>query len=493
MKKRIISMILVVIMSLGLVACENKNKKEERSTDPGIAITKQISGTYSFQMGSDQPVIEYPFYYCDDYFDTASDVYDSRLASLGMCINIAMAPSYELEKKSDGLKNFLSQLGFPKERMVVELLDSPTTKDGVGSLIASKVVGDETIMLVCLRGVGYGREFLGNFVVGETGDSQGFAKPAKRVLERIKAYQKEYDIKSCKMFMTGYSRSGAITDLAAAYIDEALDEYHVEKKDFFAYTFEAPRASASAKGYTNIHNVVDKRDLVPYLVFEGWGFERNGVIHYVGDDEATCTSRYLSKTSMVEGPKVSIAKFYEEFEDLLTSCVSREEYAAEVQQALWEVLHLVFDQDAKQEEAIDGFMSELMDGMGYFTKAKFLLYAKDYVDLNKDFDYDKATSFLTDYIRDVQKKTKCGISDENVDIIIKNIKPLLRGFREPVAKDYAYEKDGVPYPLMHFGTITQMTGVIYNHHALENFVRYVYEEDDNFEDEIGKYFNLKSE
>ena len=86
------------------------------------------------------------------------------------------------------------------------------------------------------------------------------------------------------MWITGYSRAGATTNLVAAELKGIFGKAGNTERNVFAYTFEAPQPTKLAKnaaGYGNIHNVVNPIDIVPKVVMSAWGYARYGQTHWL--------------------------------------------------------------------------------------------------------------------------------------------------------------------------------------------------------------------
>ena len=86
--------------------------------------------------------------------------------------------------------------------------------------------------------------------------------------------------------VTGYSRGAAVANILGARLTDAYGPGRV-----YCYTFATPRTvRGEYPAYGNIFNVVNPCDLVTYLPFPQWGFERYGtdiVLPLDGADEET--------------------------------------------------------------------------------------------------------------------------------------------------------------------------------------------------------------
>ena len=104
-----------------------------------------------------------------------------------------------------------------------------------------------------------------------------------------------------KLWITGYSRAGAVADLTAVYINEHTAEFETSADDVYVYTFEAPAASASDKVYDNIHETRNKNDIINYVYPESWGIYSNGRAEWIGKDKTI-----VSKTAEVGTQGVTV-------------------------------------------------------------------------------------------------------------------------------------------------------------------------------------------
>ena len=66
------------------------------------------------------------------------------------------------------------------------------------------------------------------------------------------------------------------------------------ENDLYDYTFAAPRSSASANGYKNIHDVIDPYDGVPRLLLKGWGMERTGTEYIIPCEKQTFQPKIIN-------------------------------------------------------------------------------------------------------------------------------------------------------------------------------------------------------
>jgi hypothetical protein len=112
----------------------------------------------------------------------------------------------------------------------------------------------------------------------------GFDLSAQNVICFLNCYIKKYKIDGrIKLWITGYSRGGAVANLTAAILNRAIYEnklelflgngnYILNKDDIYTYTAAAPSGAnvnqnpnPRSNVYNNIFNIIDPNDIVPLL------------------------------------------------------------------------------------------------------------------------------------------------------------------------------------------------------------------------------------
>ena len=91
------------------------------------------------------------------------------------------------------------------------------------------------------------------------------------------------------MWITGYSRAAATSNLTAAYFDENPNDLPgmvtLTPENIYAYCFETPagvRNPDNESGlYDNIFSIVNQHDFVPMVAMRKWGFDRYGITKYL--------------------------------------------------------------------------------------------------------------------------------------------------------------------------------------------------------------------
>ena len=181
---------------------------------------------------------------------------------------------------------FLKNCGFDEKSVVAKNSSSKasTTKADDNHharyIIGHKKIENSTTTLVAILVNGYtsgGYEWISNFDVGESGYHKGFSRAADEVTEKINEYIEDQNIntKKIKIWITGHSRGAAVTGMVAVKLNK---KYGI--KNVLAYGFATPNGVPSdmAKkiNSSNIFNIVNPGDFVPYVVPSCWDFTKLG-------------------------------------------------------------------------------------------------------------------------------------------------------------------------------------------------------------------------
>nr|MBQ8252351.1 BspA family leucine-rich repeat surface protein [Lachnospiraceae bacterium] len=170
----------------------------------------------------------------------------------------------------------------------------------------------KTLIMVAIRGGGYGAEWGGNANVGSGMNHEGFDLAAKQVYVALNQYigslkEDEFtDGSDIVVWISGYSRGAATANLLAAKLSDdnlasgVLAEYNVtedhisavQNMNVHAFCFECPQnttdSDSNSLKYANIVNVINPKDFVTYVAMNNgwdWKFRRYGK-DYVLPDEA---------------------------------------------------------------------------------------------------------------------------------------------------------------------------------------------------------------
>ena len=327
---------LLAVLQLALLApmtAQAAHRAETPVLNETIVGAMQFS-TFSFKSGVTAPDGQThwgdgdyvkPFFYTDDYFAAPSyesapaakeltwrELPDAGLASASADLAIAAAGSDEHVDAGDfsdysrNAEAYLAKCGFTD--LAVNDVEDPAaedmynrfpSKDSIGVVLGKKQITvwngskNETCMLIAVgvRGGGYYGEWASNLTLGQEGRHLGFARSEQKVLNTLRNYLRSQGVTAkdhVKYWITGYSRGGAVANLAAGDIVSAPETYFASKQDVYGYTFECPRAAVVTEDpdgtvFPNIHNILNRMDPVPRVSPAEFGNGRLGVDYYVPD------------------------------------------------------------------------------------------------------------------------------------------------------------------------------------------------------------------
>jgi len=219
------------------------------------------------------------FPYTDSFFKSPSDTFSLKLAqgSLGLALSAFRSSTgildYQYEK-------YLGGAGFTD--LYVFGYDKETTEDSLSGVIGMKKIDDFTVIAAVTCGQGYGKEWAGNFKVGNGVRHEGFDSASQQLEEYLEQYIKDNKIKGKKkLWLSGISRAGAIGNITAA---DMIDSGEYE--DVYAYLFGVPRTTKEPVAYAGIYNINGQYDPVASIPFESWGYERYGTDLYTPAQES---------------------------------------------------------------------------------------------------------------------------------------------------------------------------------------------------------------
>lgn len=286
-----------------------------------VGVSKSGNFTYTSTMltGNDMDR-DYKYTYDETWFSKDSTDYQHDLTKMSMCIALA-AYGANSDGNARNIRALMEDLEF-KELDIhypcpeCDVIPDPAaTKppDTIGYVIGSKNIvldsgEDCSLVMVAIRGGGYGVEWGANFRIGteESGVHEGFNIAKKQVIEGIQEYFKKNKLSSnCKIWISGYSRGGATTNLVAAALDDGVTGVEVDKKDIYAFCFECPRTiriedelgvDRLEKEYDNIVNIINAIDFVPKVAMESWDYIRYGKDYYLPFVESTYNYSYSDLT-----------------------------------------------------------------------------------------------------------------------------------------------------------------------------------------------------
>ena len=426
--------------------------------------------------------------YSDSYFDVPSSGDHPELRAVSYALALAgfenEADGYPSDGSTPNLKlvTFLNQLGFGN----YQKWDTESDEDGhsIGTTIAQKTLPDgQTLIVVAPRNYNYMTEWLSNFNVGTSGDHAGFTESADLIKDRLDEYIYVNHLSDYKIWMVGYSRGGAVVDLAAKMINEDLSNYDMLAEDFYVYTFGAPRASITEPGYTNIHDVKDGNDLLLGYVFpELWGLYNTGTYEEIHSADFEISASVINIADLAD-PSTAVNVLADnqglteqvgtmngrEFMDAWTKFVTnngltREYFDSEVKDPLSAIMKLYQMRELDKQSEFTDFISDTSKGLAGMVAGNALYdlltnYAGDlasfpaYLDLVKvlkgtatNNDIDELIAILTEYMGeydDYETKLSQVPSIERVefDILKENLPKLVKALSPILVADAVYTRN----------------------------------------------------
>ena len=246
-------------------------------------------------------------YFSQSYFEHSSYEYDPHLATASLCLTITTYTDYA----PFDAKWYINQPKYIKEVLETIGFNSFTTNDdfvqtarydSIGLAAAKKEFSDYTVVAIAPRSGGYYSEWANNMHLGDGSQSdymhEGWYNAAQKLINFVSDYIKNNQVTGrIKLWMTGFSRGGAVVNVAAGLLDSQLDKgqkvfngVELKREDIYTYTFEAPQgANVNSKTiklpkdqiYRNIWNIVNPNDVVTKVAMSEYGFTRFGVDKYI--------------------------------------------------------------------------------------------------------------------------------------------------------------------------------------------------------------------
>ena len=235
---------------------------------------------------------ELEFDYEDSYFLTNPNDYNKNLSLLSFGAAVSTGDVISLG-------DFFGAAGF--QDIAFYGYDTAPSADTVGYSFAHKVIEGYDVVAVTARGLNYGLEWSNNFLIGETGNHQGFYARAQEVYASLTAYVTEKcNTGNLKLWLSGYSRGGAIVNVLSDIIVRS-DDVKVYHDSFYAYTFEAPAGlnTEDLGTYAFVHNVVNSNDVIANIPPAQYGLGRCGVDFKIYDENVSTIMKAFDEEAII--------------------------------------------------------------------------------------------------------------------------------------------------------------------------------------------------
>lgn len=290
---------------------------------------EEINGLFYLEQSRDT---SFEFHYKDSYFYHDSYEYDPSLSTMSLCLALSAFNAAEAEggetdfsHRYKNVEDLMCQLGGRNFEVNDEFIGRPQT-DSIGVAMATRdmiLENGETrsLLMVAIRGGGYGAEWASNVGIGDSGEHAGFAQARDKVVDFMNDYIKRHRdeiTQQPKVWIVGYSRASATANLTGNFLNRAIENmlcpegddrfaeavsiFHfqldVQKKDLFCYGFEVPKGGHNDSPYApfnpfdpvtdpdykkddeqnaNLFCIVNREDPVPLVAPKAWGFCHYGV------------------------------------------------------------------------------------------------------------------------------------------------------------------------------------------------------------------------
>lgn len=276
--KRLWLKLLVCVLIIGLLP----QAALAKTSDEAYAVSYRCGTVQMLSTADTEKPLTDSFYYTDDWFREDPVRRNDGLARISMQL-VAATTNDAQDGAGAGL---LKDLGFDEIGFSGFGSEDP---DGCAYTWAKKTITENgvpcTLLAVAIQSFSTDKEvnrkgWTQNFIVnGQTvaGEHHAFAVAADKAADDIAGLA---DGKNVKIWITGHSRGGALTNLLAVRL---LQNLGAANHGIYAYTFEAPStteiaaAEAAQARYDYIHNYICSDDIVPMV--PPWHMTLYGQIH----------------------------------------------------------------------------------------------------------------------------------------------------------------------------------------------------------------------
>ena len=393
------------------------------------------------------------FKFDDEYFLSDPKEYNKDLSMLSLGASIATGDE-------TGGNAFLNAAEF--KDISAHDYDVTPTKDTMGYFMAHKTIDEYELVTVSFRGFNYAMEWANNFQIGKTGDHEGFAARGAEAYAAFKTYVSSYASgKSLKVWINGYSRAGALSNVLASLILRN-NELPITQDNMFVYTFEAPASldEPNALPYANVHNINNQADLITFIPPAEYSLYRCGVDYQIYDPNVSTIMKAFD-------PDTTIPEF-QETDDLGTTVASD----FELRDLL---LNSIFNKEIEEgesteayantrEQYVDNYQTGLSNAIGYVFAMKASTRAAMLEDLQADIFTaltvisDETGAALADFMKTYLDRDGIVYDAESLQadcaILIKGVQNLFLTLLSSFVGDGAAKNDLTRLLDMHYPETT---------------------------------------
>lgn len=289
MKKTLTKMLGILICSMLLIT--SIGVAPSKADETKNADTRSVTGQFS-AFGK---IITWEYPYSDEYFLVPSGHYDHNFAKLSLGLALSSFRHKENpDAQDDHLIAFFEGMGF--RDIETDTYRKEPEPDSISYGLASKKIGDLTVLACAVCGGNYTAEWASNLTVGNEDRSEGFHDASRKVQAAIKDYLERHPFDGAvKLWITGYSRAAATSNITAAdLIPSGLFE------DVYAYTFATPCTTRQPSPYPNIFNIMQKDDPVPKVPLTDWDYGHYGTdLYFVSPETDSDCAAIMENASRI--------------------------------------------------------------------------------------------------------------------------------------------------------------------------------------------------
>lgn len=303
MKKRIISLLLCLVLTVSLVPAA-------AAADTGDART--VTVRYASGHGIDTHDYEAAFTYSDDLFTRSGYTYRKDLALMSMASRSRPIRARTPKRRTTTPPATATSCPWPSSAALrissrINGCSSPPRPTPSASAAPARPSGDNggsyTLIAVGVRGNNYHAEWGGNARLDAAGEHKGFALGRDQVLDYLRGYIADTGISGrVKIWIAGYSRGAAVSNMVGGALDNGYslgEGVSLSPHDLYCYCYEPPmgamKEQVQGRVYDNIQNLVNENDLVTYVAFDNWTSPATA-------STASCRPRATTTTSPTRPP-----------------------------------------------------------------------------------------------------------------------------------------------------------------------------------------------
>lgn len=475
--------VIALLLSAALVfgACPFSAFADEDEKEKDYPLYK---GTFRYSGKS--PNGDDEFFYSDAFFTKPGTETNVELRSMSAVIAMATNSFSDEKYVGNGITDLFTDIGFNPDTIDIKNLGT-TSKDTIGTVITHKNFEGVPLIAVAIRGNDYREEWASNFCLGEDGDPEGFSTACEKVMTRIKDYMSYNSISNAKFWVMGYSRAGAVANLVGRKLNENKEKYGTNTEDIYVYTFEAARSSTDETVYENIHNIVDKNDLVPYVYPSDWDIGLNGVEELIGDDDETITGKSFDISAngfVTDTFDIKKSDFLEDFISFFCDHLSRDEYVSDLQDPLMTMTETYFKKSSSGQKDMIEFFTAVIDSAKYDGNTVAVIL-KILAAPDSDDTINSVTDLIHTHMKKVRNNSEYSFTDDEFDAMYDCVKPLVKVVSRLVKPEMMYttERDGkkLKLPFFHILTFGENISELIKSHWNENFFARIKSYDPHYE------------